>query len=176
MIACIDNSGSIRYYEIERPAAEIKNGREENDMALDIKSIGTFGISFSKGLDQTWFNLWRKDFGYSMDLYQNVEDETSDEEDEIIQTIKKITFEEGEAILTKIFEQGHLEEWKDRYAASDEGDDTDLNWTIDVDDIENNDILLLSGNWKLPPNGWMTEVIKAIRTEKDFAKCFKEFP
>lgn len=144
-------------------------------MAIDMKQIGTFGISFSRDLDQTWFNLWKKDYGYSMDFYQNVEDDDS-EEDEIINTEKKISFEEGEAILKNIFEKGHLEEWKLQYTKEDEGQDTELNWTIDVDDLNDADLLLLSGNWKLPPNHWMDEVLTAIRAgEKDFAKCFKEF-
>ena len=144
-------------------------------MAIDIKQIGTFGISFSKGLDQTWFNLWRKDYGYSMDLYQSVVDEESDEDDEIINTVKKISFEQGEGILRQVFENGRLEEWKTRYTEADEGPTTELNWTIDVDDTADADMLLISGNWKLPPNGWMAEVLRAVRTgEENFAKCFKE--
>ncbi len=144
-------------------------------MAIDIKQIGTFGISFSKGLDQTWFNLWRKDYGYSMDLYQSVVDEESEEDDEVINTVKRISFEQGEDILRQVFENGRLEEWKTRYTESDEGPTTELNWTIDVDDTADADMLLISGNWKLPPNGWMAEVLRAVRTgEENFAKCFKE--
>ena len=143
-------------------------------MAINIKKIGTFGISFSKGLDQTWFNLWRKEDGYSMDLYQSVDDEAN-EDDELISTIKKISLDLGESILTQVFENGHLEQWKTRYTESDEGPTSSLNWTIDVDDLANADLLLLSGNWKFPPNGWMAEVIRAIRMgEPDFGKCFQD--
>lgn len=144
-------------------------------MAIDITQIGTFGISFSRDLDQTWFNLWRKDYGFSMDLYQAVEDEDSDEDDEIINTVKKISTEQGETILRAVFDKGHLEEWKTQYSKGDEGLDTTLNWTIDVDDVEDQDMLLISGNWKLPPNGWMAEILRAIRMgEPDFGKCFKD--
>ncbi len=144
-------------------------------MAIDITTIGTFGISFSKGLDQTWFNLWRKDWGYSMDLYQAVDDEDSDEDDDIIQTVKKITLEQGEIILREVFEKGHLEEWKTRYTAEDNGPATELNWTIDVDDTADQDLMLISGNWKMPPCGWMDAVLAAIRTgEPEFGKCFKD--
>ena len=146
-------------------------------MAIDVKQIGTFGLSFSRGLDQTWFNLWRKEDGFSMDLYEMVENDDPDADDEIIDTKKRISLELGDSILRNALEKGCLEEWKLRYLKDDEGIDSELNWTIDIDDTENNDLLLLSGNWKLPPNGWMTEVIKAIREgEENFAKCFKEFP
>lgn len=146
-------------------------------MAIDVKQIGTFGLSFSRGLDQTWFNLWRKEDGFSMDLYEMVESDDPDADDEIIDTKKRISLELGDSILRNALEKGCLEEWKLRYLKDDEGIDSELNWTIDIDDTENNDLLLLSGNWKLPPNGWMTEVIKAIREgEENFAKCFKEFP
>lgn len=146
-------------------------------MPIDIKQIGTFGISFSRDLDQTWFNLWRKDYGYSMDLYECVESDDPDADDEIINTTKKISFEQGETMLAEIFAQGHLEEWQARYLPTDDGPETTLNWTIDVDDTADQDMLLLSGNWKLPPNDWMQAVLRVIRTgEERFAKCFKEFP
>ena len=146
-------------------------------MSIDIQTIGTFGISFSRDLDQTWFNLWRKDYGYSMDLYECVESDDPNADDEVINTAKKISFAQGEALLRGIFEEGHLEEWQARYLQTDEGPDTELNWTIDVDDTVDADMLLLSGNWKLPPNDWMQKVIAVIRTgEERFAKCFKEFP
>ena len=145
-------------------------------MSIDIKKIGTFGISFSKGLDQTWFNLWLKDYGYSMDFYQNVEDETSDDEDEIIDTSEKITFEQGEEILRQVLENGRIEEWKSQYTVNDEGVATDLSWTIDIDDINDADMLFLSGNGKFPPLEEMKAVIRAIRVgEERFAKCFKNF-
>ena len=144
-------------------------------MAIDIRQIGTFGISFSRGLDQTWFNLWRKDYGFSMDLYQSVEDEDSDDDDELINTVKAISFEEGESMLSEIFERGHLEAWKPQYSKTDEGPETDLNWTIDVDDVSDQDMLLISGNWKLPSNGWMSEILRVIRKgEPTFARCFKD--
>ena len=78
-------------------------------MAFDIQTIGTFGISFSRGLDQTWLNLIRKDDGFKVEFYQNVEDEDSEEEDEIIDTSKMISAAEGEAVLRRAFEDGGLE-------------------------------------------------------------------
>ena len=32
---------------------------------MDVKTIGAFGISFSRGLDQTWFNLNRVGSGFN---------------------------------------------------------------------------------------------------------------
>ena len=51
-----------------------------------------------------------------------------------------------------------------------------LNWTIDVDDNSDADLLLLSGNRKLPPNDAMTPVIEAVRLcENRFMRCVKEW-
>ena len=89
-------------------------------------------MSFSKGLDQTWFNLWLKEDGYSMDLYQDVVD--------------------------------------------DEGPDTELSWTVDIDDENEWDMLFVSGNGKFPAGGLMDKVIEAIRAkEPTFAKCLADF-
>lgn len=144
-------------------------------MAIDIKSIGTFGLSFSKGLDQTWVNIIWKEDGYSVEFYQDVEDDESDD-DEMIDTSFLISHEQGEAIFKEAFEKGRLEEWKKQYSANEEGIDTDLTWTVDVDDKEDADLLFVSGNRKLPPDNMMNEVIAAVRAgEERFAKCFKEF-
>ena len=143
-------------------------------MQTDIKDIGIFGLSFSKGFDQTWFNLWCKEDGYSMDFYQDVEDEESDEI-EPIETVTKISFEKGEEILRRIFENGQVEEWEDSYSGG-SNPETDLSWTLDVDGIDGQDMLFSSGNGKLPPLEMMMGVIEAIRTgEPDFARCFPEF-
>ena len=57
-------------------------------MGVDIKQIGIFGLSFSRGFDQTWLNLWRKEDGYSLDLYQDVEAE-DDETDDVAASISR---------------------------------------------------------------------------------------
>ncbi len=145
-------------------------------MAIDIKEIGTLGISFSRGLDQTWLNLLRRDEGYTVEFYQNVEDEDSDEEDEIIDTSFAISLEQGEKILQEIFEKGRLDVWKGQYTASDNGQKTDLNWTIDIDDRKDADLMMVSGNGMLPPDGMMSCVIEAVRAaEQRFAACFRDF-
>jgi hypothetical protein len=47
---------------------------------------------------------------------------------------------------------------------------------IRVDDNSDADLLLLSGNRKLPPNDWMTPVVEAIRLcENRFMRCVKEW-
>ena len=143
---------------------------------MDVKTIGAFGISFSRGLDQTWFNLNRVGSGFTIDFYQFVEDEDSDEDDEIISVNEKISIELGEEIIARAFADGKLDEWKAQYGTADEGPATDLNWTIDVDDNAGADLLLLSGNRKLPPNDWMTAVVQAIRLGEDrFMRCVREF-
>ena len=79
-------------------------------------------------------------------------------------------------ILAAALENAHLEDWQNQYTENDDGPVTDLNWTIDVDDNSEADLLLLSGNWKLPPNNWMTPVIEAIRLYEDrFMRCVKEW-
>ena len=66
---------------------------------MDVKTIGAFGISFSRGLDQTWFNLNRVGSGFTIDFYQFVEDEDSDEDDEVIDVRLEIPEDLGEKIL-----------------------------------------------------------------------------
>lgn len=142
-------------------------------MNTDIKQIGIFGLSFSRDLDQTWFNLWRKEDGYSMDFFQLVE---IDDEFDPIETATKISFEQGEELLTRIYEDGKVEEWKATYGDDDEGMDTEFNWTLDIDDLEENDMLFSSGNGKLPPRELIMTVIKIIQEyEPQFCACFEEF-
>ena len=145
-------------------------------MAFDIQTIGTFGISFSRGLDQTWLNLIRKDDGFKVEFYQNVEDEDSEEEDEIIDTSKMISAAEGEAVLRRAFEDGGLESWQVQYTKQDSGTPTDLNWTIDIDDPNDADLLMFSGNGMLPPEEQIRGVVTALRgAEERFLTCFREF-
>lgn len=141
---------------------------------MDVKTIGIFGLSFSRGFDQTWFNVWRKDDGYSLDFFQDVE--TDDGDDEPIDTATKVSFEQGEALLERIFAEGRVEEWASIYSSGDEGMDTDLAWTLDVDGLDEEDILFSSGNGKLPPREMTMGVITAIQSaEPRFAACFEEF-
>ncbi len=145
-------------------------------MAIDLQTIGAFGVSFSRGMDQTWVNMWRKDDGFLVEFFQNFEDLDSDEDDEIISVNEKISFELGDEVIRRAFADGHLEEWQLQYRDSDEGTASNLNWTIDVDDNAGADLLLLSGNHKLPPNDWMTAVVQAVRLgETRFMKCVREF-
>ena len=142
-------------------------------MSVDIRQIGIFGFSFSRGFDQTWFNLWLKEDGYSMDLYQDVE--TDDGDDDPIESAVMITFEQGEDLLRRAFAEGRIEEWKEAYTADDEGVDTDLSWTLDVDDPQENDLAFSSGNGKLPPRDMLMVELDAIRAyEPRFAMCFEE--
>ena len=139
-------------------------------MGIDIKEIAVFGLSFSEGFDQTWFNLWRKEDGYSMDLYQFVDDD-----DEPVETATKITFEQGEELLRRAFEEGRIEEWAPAYTAADDGMATELAWTLDVDGPDDADILFSSGNGKLPPREMTMGLLSVIRSyEPNFARCFEE--
>ena len=145
-------------------------------MAIDTKTIGAFGVSFSRGMDQTWVNLWRKENGFLLEFFQNVEDMDSEEEDEIINVRETIELAVGDEILRRAFAEGCLEDWPLQYTAGGEGEDSDLTWTIDVDDLADRDLLLLSGNRKLPPDGRMRAVIAAVRLGEDrFMRCFPDF-
>ena len=143
---------------------------------MDVKTIGAFGISFSRGLDQTWFNLNRVGSGFTIDFYQFVEDEDSDEDDEVIDVRLEIPEDLGEKILAEAFEKGRLEEWDLQYTDKADAVPTDRNWTIDVDDNDGADMLLISGNGKLPPPELMNSVLAAVRLGEDrFARCFRQF-
>ncbi len=143
-------------------------------MAIDIKKIGEFGVSFSKELDQTWFFMKKFDYGYEKTLYVLVEG-FGDADKDYINRTNRISFAQGENILRKVFEEACLEQWEKRYTKDDDGPESELNWTIDVDDLDGNDIMMISGNWKLPPNCWMAEVLQAVRTEEpEFGKCFMD--
>ena len=65
-------------------------------MAIDEKNIGAFGVSFSRGMDQSWVNMWRKEDGFLVEFFQNFEDMDSDEDDEIISVNEKISIELGQ--------------------------------------------------------------------------------
>ena len=145
-------------------------------MAIDTKNIGAFGVSFSRGMDQSWVNMWRKDDGFLVEFFQNFEDMDSDEDDEIISENSKLSIELGEEIIARAFSNAQLDQGQAQYGAADEGAATELNWTIDVDDNTGADLLLLSGNRKLPPNDWMAAVVQAVRLGEDrFMRCVREF-
>ena len=145
-------------------------------MTINAKDVGAFGVSFSRGMDQTWVNMYRREQGFLVEFFQNFEDRESDEDDEIIDEDAMISFKLGEKVISAAFENAHLEAWQSQYTANDEGPDSELFWTIDVDDNADADLLLLSGNRKLPPNDWMTPVIEAIRLCEDrFMRCVKEW-
>lgn len=143
-------------------------------MDLDIKQIGIFGLSFSRGLDQSWVNLWRKEEGYSIDFFQDADSDV-DEDDDFIQSETMISFEEGEEVLRRVFEDGRISEWKQSYTSADEGIETNISWTLDIDDLEEKDLFLSSGNGKLPPRDMIMGALEAFRVhEPHFAMCFKE--
>lgn len=145
-------------------------------MTIDVKNIGAFGVSFSRGMDQTWVNMYRREQGFLVEFFQNFEDRESDEDDEIFDEDTTIPFALGEQVIAAAFENAHLKAWKSQYTDADDGPVSDLNWTIDVDDNSDADLLLLSGNRKLPPNDAMTAVIEAVRLcENRFMRCVKEW-
>ena len=72
-------------------------------MAIDVKNIGAFGVSFSRGMDQAWVNMWRKEEGFLVEFFQNFEDLDSDEEDEILNENNIIGLELGEKIIADAF-------------------------------------------------------------------------
>ena len=145
-------------------------------MAINAKDVGAFGVSFSRGMDQTWVNMYRREQGFLVEFFQNFEDRESDEDDEIIDEDTVISFELGEKVIAAAFENAQLELWQTQYTEKDEGPASELFWTIDVDDNADADLLLLSGNRKLPPNDRMTAVIEAVRLCEDrFMRCVKEW-
>ena len=145
-------------------------------MAVNAKEVGAFGVSFSRGMDQTWVNMYRREQGFLVEFFQNFEDRESDEDDEIIDEDTVISFELGEKVIAAAFENAQLELWQTQYTEKDEGPASELFWTIDVDDNADADLLLLSGNRKLPPNDRMTAVIEAVRLCEDrFMRCVKEW-
>ena len=143
-------------------------------MNIDVREIGTFGISFSRGFDQTWFNVWRKEDGFSVDFYQDVEG-GEDDDDDPIEVMSKVSIEEGEALLRRSVDAGKVDEWSESYSSSDEGMDVDLSWTLDIDDLNDGDLFFSSGNGKLPPRELTLGVLDGIRSsEPRFAMCFAE--
>ncbi|MBE6997256.1 MAG: hypothetical protein E7427_03700 [Ruminococcaceae bacterium] len=145
-------------------------------MAINAKDVGAFGVSFSRGMDQTWVNMYRREQGFLVEFFQNFEDRESDEDDEIIDEDTIISFELGEKVIAAAFENALLESWQTQYTEKDDGPDSELFWTIDVDDNNDADLLLLSGNRKLPPDDRMTPVIEAVRLcENRFMRCVKEW-
>ena len=143
-------------------------------MDLDIKQIGIFGLSFSRDLDQAWVNLWRKADGYSIDFFQDADSDV-DEDDDFIQSETMISFDAGEELLRRAFADGRIAEWKQTYSSAEEGADTNTSWTLDIDDLDEKDLFLSSGNGKLPPSDMIMGVLEAFRVhEPRFAMCFKE--
>ena len=144
-------------------------------MAIDVKNIGMFGVSFSRAMEQTWLVLERREQDFRVAFFQNFDTE-DDQDDGVFNEYSSVSHELGEQVIAAAFNNAHLENWKIQYNGGDDGLPSDLNWTIDVDDNSGADLLLLSGNWTLPPNELMTPVIEAIRLCEDrFMRCVKKW-
>lgn len=57
--------GALVHHKGQENGQRVERGQT---MQADIRQIGTFGLSFSRGLDQTRFSLWRKEDGAASDV------------------------------------------------------------------------------------------------------------
>ncbi len=140
-------------------------------MELDVKQIGVFGINFSAGFDQTWVTFWRKDDHWDVEFFAMVGD------DDPVETEPPVSIEEGERIIAKAIAEAGIEQWTEHYGDEDPDQVPGLVWTLDIDDLDRNDIVLYSGNGGIPPRAQFDALIAAAREAMpEFAvgmECFE---
>ena len=126
-------------------------------MELDATKIGVFGINLRSDFDQTWLTFWRKEDCFELDLFAMIGDEDP------VQETPSISIEDGERAIAQAIEQGGICEWEAVYDAAAAETIDGMIWTLDIDDLEQNDIMFVSGNEGVPSKAQFMALIEAAR-------------
>ena len=126
-------------------------------MELDASKIGVFGINLRSGFDQTWLTFWRKEGFFELDLFAMIGDEDP------VQENPSISIEDGERAIAQAIEQGAVGTWEAGYDAEAAETVPGMIWTLDIDDLEQNDIMFVSGNEGVPSKAQFMALIEAAR-------------
>ena len=126
-------------------------------MELDATKIGVFGINLRSDFDQTWLTFWRKDDGFTLDWFAMIGDEDP------IQEEPKISTEDGERAIAQAIAQAGIGEWESLYDASASETIDGLIWTLDIDDLAQEDTMFVSGNSGVPSKAQFMAIIEAAR-------------
>ena len=126
-------------------------------MDLDASKIGVLGINLRSGFDQTWLTFWRKEDRFELDLFAMIGDEDP------VQENPSIPIEEGERAIAQAIEQGGIEGWAAIYDAASAEAVPGMIWTLDIDDLEQNDVMFVSGNEGVPSKAQFMALIDAAR-------------
>ena len=126
-------------------------------MELDATRIGVFGINLRSGFDQTWLTFWRKENRFELDLFAMIGDEDP------VQENPSISIEDGERAIAQAIEQGGIGEWEAVYDAAAAETIPGMIWTLDIDDLEQNDVMFVSGNEGVPSKAQFMALIEAAR-------------
>ena len=140
-------------------------------MELDAARIGVFGINLRSDFDQTWLTFWRKEDGFTLDWFAMIGDEDPIQEEPTIST------EEGERAIAQAIAAAGIGEWEPLYDASAEEAFDGLIWTLDIDDLAQEDVMFVSGNGGVPSKAQFMAMIEAVRLAvPEFAagmECFE---
>ena len=126
-------------------------------MELDATKIGVFGINLRSDFDQTWLTFWRKEDCFELDLFAMIGDEDP------VQETSSISIEDGEHAIAQAIEQGGIGEWQTLYDVSAAETIDGMIWTLDIDDLEQSDIMFVSGNEGVPSKAQFMALIEAAR-------------
>ena len=126
-------------------------------MELEATRIGVFGINLRSGFDQTWLTFWRKENRFELDLFAMIGDEDP------VQENPSISIEDGERAIAQAIEQGGIGEWEAVYDAAAAETVPGMIWTLDIDDLEQNDVMFVSGNEGVPSKAQFMALIEAAR-------------
>jgi len=126
-------------------------------MELDVTKIGVFGINLRCDFDQTWLTFWRKEDGFVLDWFAMIGDEDPIQEEPAIST------EDGERAITQAIEAAGIGAWEPLYDASAAETIDGLVWTLDIDDLAQEDMMFVSGNAGVPSKDQFMAMIEAVR-------------
>ena len=126
-------------------------------MELDATKIGVFGINLRSDFDQTWLTFWRNDEGFKLDWFAMIGDEDP------IQEEPQISTEDGERAIAQAIECAGIAEWEAVYDASAAEAIENLVWTLDIDDLAQEDVMFVSGNAGVPSCAQFEALIAAMR-------------
>ena len=126
-------------------------------MELDATKIGVFGINLRSDFDQTWLTFWRKEDGFALDWFAMIGDEDP------VQEEPKISTEDGERAIAQAIAAAGIGEWEALYDASAAESIDGLIWTLDIDDLAQEDVMFVSGNSGVPSKAQFMALIEAAR-------------
>lgn len=121
------------------------------------EEIGRLGFKIGHSFDMATFTLWRRGDHWDMDIF------TMTENDGAVSQTTPMSFEQGDALVTEIYDGGQLASWEKRYNPAG-ADDGAFTWSLDIATPDETSLFLSHGKGGMPPKDQFAKVVAAVRS------------